>query len=92
MKREFPVLDQEKTGENIQRLREEKGLSIRELQDYFNFDSPRAIYNWLGGKTLPSVDHLVGLSRLFEVPVDEIIVVTTGEGGETDRAIGGSVG
>ena len=33
----FPVIDLAATGRNIQRLREERGLTVRDLQAYFWF-------------------------------------------------------
>ena len=70
----FPVIDLAATGENIIRLRERKGLSVRDLQDYFGFEAPQAIYKWQSGKSLPTVDNLFALSVLLETPMNEIIV------------------
>ena len=70
----FPVIDPVATGQNILRLRRERGLSVRDLQAYFGFEEPQAIYKWQRGKSLPSVDHLYALSALLEAPMDEILV------------------
>ena len=64
----FPVIDPVATGKNIVRLRTERGLSVRDLQSYFGFEDPQAIYKWQQGKSLPSVDNLYALGALFEVP------------------------
>ena len=42
----FPVIDPEATGVNIRRLRIERGITVRDLQSYFGFEEPRAIYKW----------------------------------------------
>ena len=70
----FPVIDPVATGKNIVRLRKERGMTVRDLQDWFGFEEPRAIYKWQHGETLPSVDNLYALSALLEVPIDEILV------------------
>ena len=70
----FPVIDLAATGDNIRRLRMERGLTVRELQSYFGFEEPRAIYKWQKGEALPSVDNLYALGTLFEVPMDQILV------------------
>lgn len=70
----FPVIDLVATGSNIQRLRQERGLSVRDLQRYFGFEEPRAIYKWQKGETLPTVDNLYALGVLLEVPMDGILV------------------
>ena len=49
----YPVIDLVATGNNIRRLRMERGLTVRELQSYFGFDKPRAIYKWQKGESLP---------------------------------------
>jgi len=73
----FPVIDPTATGNNIRRLRLERGLTVRDVQDYFGFEEPRAIYKWQRGETLPSVDNLYALGNLFEVPMEQILVPTT---------------
>lgn len=70
----FPVIDLAATGENILRLRKEKGLSVRDIQGYFGFEEPQAIYKWQKGKSLPTVDNLYALSALLEVPMEAILV------------------
>ena len=56
--KQFPVIDPIATGKNIIRLRVERGMSVRDLQAYFGFEEPQAIYKWQQGKSLPSVDNL----------------------------------
>lgn len=72
--KEYPVIDLAATGNNIRRLRLERGLTVRELQRYFGFEEPRAIYKWQKGESLPTVDNLYALGHLFEVPMDQILV------------------
>ena len=70
----FPVIDPEATGRNILALRKARGLTVRDLQNYFGFAEPQAIYRWQYGKTLPSVDNLYALSCILEVPIEKILV------------------
>ena len=53
----FPVIDLVATGNNIRRLRMARGLTVRDLQSYFGFEEPRAIYKWQKGESLPTVDN-----------------------------------
>ena len=71
---QFPVIDMTATGINIVRMRRERGLTVRDLQHYFGFAEPQAIYKWQRGQSLPSVDNLYALSVLFGVSMNEIIV------------------
>ena len=70
----FPVIDIRATGHNIQRLRKARGLTVRDLQRYFGFEEPQAIYKWQSGKSLPSVDNLYALSALLGIPMEDILV------------------
>ena len=70
----FPVIDLAQTGKNILRLRKAKGLSVKDLQKFFGFDEPQAIYKWQKGKSLPTVDNLFALSLILQTPMNEIIV------------------
>ena len=70
----FPVIDLTATGNNIKRLRVERGLTVRDLQDYFGFEEPRAIYKWQKGQSLPSTDNLYALAILFEVSIEDILI------------------
>ena len=70
----FPVIDMIETGKNIMRLRKERGMTVRDLQAYFGFEEPQAIYKWQRGKSLPTVDNLYALSALLDVPMEKILV------------------
>ena len=74
MNKPFRVIDPAATGANIVRLRKERGLTVRDLQDYFGFEEPQAIYKWQRGQSLPTVDNLYALGALLEVPMDDILV------------------
>lgn len=71
----IPVVNMPRTGENIRRLRKQSGMSVKNLQEVFGFATPQAIYKWQQGSSLPSIDNLLVLSNLFDVPMEEIIAV-----------------
>ena len=71
----LPIINMEETGSNIVRLRENAGMSVRELQDIFGFATPQAIYKWQRGVSMPTIDNLVVLSITFQVPIERILVV-----------------
>ena len=69
-----PTIDMVKTGENIIKLRKEKGLSVKNLQDSFGFSTPQAVYKWQQGLCMPSLDNLVLLANIFNVRIDDILI------------------
>ena len=74
----IPTIDMVATGKNIIRLREQAGLTVRDLQDVFGFATPQAIYKWQQGTAMPSIDNLVVLADVLGVTMDDIVVVTIG--------------
>ena len=73
----FPVIDMAATGGKIKALREHNGYSVQDVQLYFGFDQPQAIYRWQRGETLPSVDNLYALSSLLGEPMKNTLVPTS---------------
>ena len=65
-----------KTGRNIARLRKINDLTIKDIQGAMGFNTPQAIYKWIRGEAVPSVDNLVVLSELFDTAIDAILVRT----------------
>ncbi len=74
----IPAIDMEATGENIVKLRKEAGLTVRDLQEMFGFATPQAIYKWQHGTAMPTIDNLVILAVVFNVAIDDIIIVDNG--------------
>ena len=70
----FPVIDLARTGRSIELHRRQAGLTVRDLQTYFGFEYPQAIYKWQHGECLPTVDNLLALARLLQVPMEDLLV------------------
>lgn len=72
----IPTIDMVRTGQNINRLRKNAGISVRDLQEIFGFATPQAIYKWQHGTALPTIDNLVVLAAILGVKIDDILVMT----------------
>lgn len=70
----IPTIDMVRTGQNINRLRQQAGISVKELQDVFGFATPQAIYKWQHGAALPTIDNLVVLAAVLGVKIDDILI------------------
>ena len=71
----MPTIDMVATGKNIERLRKNAGISVRDLQEIFGFGTPQAIYKWQHGTAMPTIDNLVVLADVLQVRIDDILVV-----------------
>ena len=72
-----PYINTVAIGENINRMRMEAGFTVKDMQAVFGFATPQAIYKWIHGTAMPSIDNLVILAAVLGVTMDEIIVVDT---------------
>ena len=81
----LPSIDLTATGIRITQLRRQTGLTVRDLQDIFGFNTPQAFYRWQRGLTLPTLDNLVVLAAVFGTTLDAIIV-RNGSAGQTRSA------
>lgn len=72
-----PYINTVATGENINRMRMEAGFTVKDMQAVFGFATPQAIYKWIHGTAMPTIDNLVILAAVLGVTIDEIIVVDT---------------
>ena len=70
----YPVIDLSATGKHIQDIREQQGLAVQELADFLGLASVQSVYKWQGGKSLPSVDHLLAMSVLFGIPMNDFLM------------------
>lgn len=82
----IPAIDMVRTGRNIADLRRRAGMSVRDLQAVLGFATPQAIYKWQHGMCMPAIDNLVALSVLFQVPIDDILILDDEEDGEKESA------
>ena len=72
-----PFVNTVATGRNIDMLRTQAGLSVRDMQMVFGFATPQAIYKWFHGTAMPTIDNMVILAAMLGVTLDEIVVVET---------------
>ena len=70
----IPVIDLKATGKNITRLRDEAGLSVKDLARLLGLGSPHAVYKWQGGINMPTIDNLVIMAAILGTTIDAIVV------------------
>lgn len=75
----LPYIDAIETGININDLRMSAGLSVKDIQSVFGFSTPQAVYKWIRGDSIPSVDNLVVLAKVLGVTINDIIICKEGE-------------
>lgn len=62
------------TGIKLKHMIESAGYTPRIIQNYLHLSCVQPIYRWYKGLILPSVDHLLMLSELLNVHMEELLV------------------
>ena len=70
----YPVIDMHATGAHIKELMNARDITVQDVQDAMGLASPQAVYRWLCGSNMPSVDNLYALSRYLDTSMDDMII------------------
>lgn len=71
----YNSIDMNCTGKRLKYYLKKHGYSVKMVQEYLHLACPQPIYRCFKGQTLPSVDHLLMLSRLVNVHMEELLVM-----------------
>ena len=63
------------TGQHIKKMLHDNGYTVRDIQNAMGFENPQAIYKWISGRSLPSLDNFIILSRLLNTSIEDILVI-----------------
>ena len=70
----YPVIDMCATGAHIKELMDAREVTVQDVQKAMGLTAPQAVYRWLKGSNMPSVDNLFALSRYLDTSMDEMII------------------
>lgn len=66
-------IDLVRTGDNLYALMAEKGMTPNRVAEKLGINHMSA-YKWVYGVNLPNIEHLLELSELLEVPIEQMII------------------
>ena len=67
-------LSKKLTGKKIRDEMRRRKMTVRDLQDALELDSPQSIYKWLRGESFPSLPNMLVLGELFQVPLETLLI------------------
>lgn len=67
-------IDMKKSGKRIKECVQNAGYDVKSIQHCLHLSCPQPVYRWFQGKILPSVNHLLMLSCLLGVHMEELLV------------------
>lgn len=68
-------IQQQATGNRIRELLKENGYTVKDIQKVMGFENPQAVYKWISGRSLPSLDNFLILSRVLHTSIEDILVI-----------------
>ena len=70
---ELKKLNKKRVAQNVGRLIAESNMPNEEIA--FQLDiTPRLLYYWQAGKRVPNTENVYGLSQLFKVSMESILI------------------
>lgn len=73
----YADINMKESGKRIQACVQNAGYDVKGIQHCLHLSCPQPVYRWFQGRILPSVDHLLMLSRLLGVHMEELLVTDT---------------
>lgn len=70
----YPNIDMQRTGIRLKEFTQKRGYCVADIQEYLHLSCPQPVYRWFKGMILPSVDHLLMLSELLGVHMEDLLV------------------
>jgi len=70
----YPNIDMQRTGIRLKEFIQKSGYCVADIQEYLHLSCPQPVYRWFKGMILPSVDHLLMLSELLGVHMEDLLV------------------
>ena len=68
-------IDIKATGENIKTLMDKNNISVSNMAESCGLATKQAVYKWIWGAALPTLDNLVIIAKLFNCRMDDIIII-----------------
>ena len=69
----MPMIDIQGTGDNIRRVMADAGKTAKDIQEPCGFTTCNAVYKWLGGQCMPSIDSMVIIAFACGVTINDIV-------------------
>ncbi len=68
-------IDKLATCKKLRSIITSSSKTMEEIAEMLEFGSPRVLYDWLNGTKMPSIESLYNLSKIFEVKMEDFLVM-----------------
>ncbi len=63
------------TGANIKNMMKARNIKVKDVQAECGFGTPQAIFKWMRGDTMPTIDNMLIIANMFNCTMDDIVIV-----------------
>ena len=71
----MPTIDIAATGKNIRAKMNAAGKTVKDIQNACGFTTGNAVYKWINGTCMPTIDNMVIIADMCGVTINDIIVI-----------------
>lgn len=71
----MPTIDIVQTGMNIKKKMKAAGKTAEDIRKACGFTSRNAVYKWIKGTCMPTIDNMVIIADACGTTIDEIIII-----------------
>lgn len=70
-----PVIDTAATGANIKVKMNAAGKTVKDVQNACGFTSGNAVYKWINGICMPTLDNMVIIADICGVTLNDMVII-----------------
>ena len=71
----MPTIDIAATGKNIREKMNAAGKTVKDVQNACGFTTGNAVYKWINGICMPTIDNMVIIADMCGVTINDIVVI-----------------
>lgn len=71
----FPVINVERTGQNIGKALADNHMSMGALGRILGQNYTNTVSSWVNGRAIPKTENLVVISKALNVPMDDLVAI-----------------
>ena len=69
------TVNMKKTGANIKNMMKARNIKATDIQEMCGFGTPQAVFKWMRGDCMPTIDNMIIIADMFGCTMDDIVVV-----------------
>lgn len=73
--KKMPTIDVAATGRNIRAKMDAAGKNVKDIQIACGFTTGNAVYKWINGICMPTIENMVIIADICGVTVNDMIVI-----------------